>query len=465
MGTQKLTMNSNWKRLNIAENKKELRIDRKVSFPSNLYLERRTHTPILYASWLPPEEDDPRPKTGKKRRAFQKSTGSDIPRQAALTSIYWVKEKQRELVDLVRKKEEEITEKSLADYWEIHLPDFIESKKNRNSFEKLVRDEKNKWNSPTYGLSKEEFAHKNVDLISRKDYESYFKTLSIGMQSQQKTLIKKLIEIAESDFIGHQFPSFPTITKPQKQQVKHFQRDEWEKLMGCINQLSGGFARENLSIEQYKELEYKQSNRKNHRNWVDLFDAIWVQYYWFLRSQDMEKLKIEWFRDESEHYEYVLTNQDPKSRRKIVETRNINPEGYKFFKRLLNRREEKGYLIFPHLERPVGNEADSSVLPTLNFLLKAAMEGSLPNVSSNARYWTTLRHTAFRLTLEENKALGVPPEINAFAENGHTSADQLRKTYLRFIDQEGTALKSREMIAPRKQVRWGGRFKSKKDIQ
>ena len=125
MGTQKLTMNTNWKRLNIAENKKELRIDRKVSFPSNLYLERRTHTPILYASWLPPEEDDPRPKTGKKRRAFQKSTGSDIPRQAALTSIYWVKEKQRELVDLVRKKEEETTEKSLADYWEIHLRRFF----------------------------------------------------------------------------------------------------------------------------------------------------------------------------------------------------------------------------------------------------------------------------------------------------------------------------------------------------
>ena len=201
VGTQKLTMNSNWKRLNIAENKKELRIDRKVSFPSNLYLERRTHTPILYASWLPPEEDDPRPKTGKKRRAFQKSTGSDIPRQAALTSIYWVKEKQRELVDLVRKKEEEITEKSLADYWEIHLPDFIESKKNRNSFEKLVRDEKNKWNSPTYGLSKEEFSHKNVDLISRKDFETYFRNLSQGMQSQQKTLIKKLKVLVVHQFV------------------------------------------------------------------------------------------------------------------------------------------------------------------------------------------------------------------------------------------------------------------------
>ena len=221
-----------WKSLNIAENRSELGIDRKVSFPSNLYLNRRSHTPILYASWLPPEEDDPRPKTGKKRRAYQKSTGTDNERQGALTAIYWVKEKQRNIVLEMKNKEEQSTQKSLADYWEIYLPEFIESKKDRNSFEKLVRDEKNKWNSPTYGLSKEEFAQKNVDLISRKDYESYFKTLSKGMQSQQKTLIKKLIEIAESDFIGHQFPSFPTITKPQKQQVKHFQRDEWEKLMG-----------------------------------------------------------------------------------------------------------------------------------------------------------------------------------------------------------------------------------------
>ena len=59
----------------------------------------------------------------------------------------------------------------------------------------------------------------------------------------------------------------------------------------------------------------------------------------------------------------------------------------------------------------------------------------------------------------------MPPEINAFAENGHTSADQLRSTYLRYIDLEGTAQKSREQIAPRKQTRFGGRFGSKKDIQ
>ena len=97
--------------------------------------------------------------------------------------------------------------------------------------------------------------------------------------------------------------------------------------------------------------------------------------------------------------------------------------------------------------------------------MKSAIQDCLPDFPSDAKKWTTIRHTAFRLTLEEDKTLGVPPEINAFAENGHTSADQLRKTYLRFIDQEGTALKSRDMIAPRKQVRWGGIYKSKKDVQ
>ena len=446
MGTQKLTMNTNWKRLNIAENKKELRIDRKVSFPSNLYLERRTHTPILYASWLPPEEDDPRPKTGKKRRAFQKSTGSDIPRQAALTSIYWVKEKQRELVDLLRKKEEETTEKSLADYWEIHLPDFIESKKNRNSFEKLVRDEKNKWNSPTYGLSKEEFAHKNVDLISRKDFETYFRNLSQGMQSQQKTLIKKLLILAESDFVGHQFPSFPVISKPQKRQVKHFDRKEWEALLGCINKLSGGIAREDITYEQYQNLEFSQFNRQNQRNWVDLFDAIWVEYFWFLRSQDMDKLKIEWFKDDCENYEYVLTNKDPKSGRKIVETRNIRPDAYSFFKRLLKRRNGKGFLICPNIPRKIDGGAEAKTIQTLNFLLKKAVKIAVPKFPVNDADLTTIRHTSLRHHLEDDPSLGDRTRIVDFAKNALTSPEMLQKTYLDFISRESSLRESKSKM-------------------
>ena len=89
----------------------------------------------------------------------------------------------------------------------------------------------------------------------------------------------------------------------------------------------------------------------------------------------------------------------------------------------------------------------------------------MPDFPSDACKWTTLRHTAFRLTLEEDKTLGIPPEINAFADNGHTSAEQLRSTYLKYIDLEASAKKSRKTISPRKQVRWGGKYKSKKDLE
>ena len=437
-----------WKSLNIAENKSELGIDRKVFFPSNLYLMRRSHTPILYASWLPEEEDDPRPKTSKKRRAYQKSTGTDDVRRGALMAVTWVKEKQRNIVLEMIKKEEETTQKSLEDYWEIYLPEFIEeSRKHRNSFEKLVRDEKNKWNSPTYGLSKEDFAQKNVDLISRKDYESYFKTLSIGMQSQQKTLIKKLIEIAESDFVGHQFPSFPKISKTQKKQVKHFQRDEWKKLMSCINQLSGGRAREDLSFNQYQDLEFKKSNRKNQRNWVDLFDALWVQYFWFLRSQDMEKLRIEWFTEESEHYEYVLINQDPNSDRKLEETRNINTDGYKVLKRVLNRRRgDKGYLICPHIIRRKEGGAEAMIVRDLNFLLKSAVAIALPKFPNDQADLTTIRHTSMRHHLEDDPSLGDRTKIVDFGKNAGSSADQLQKTYLDYISREATLRESKSKM-------------------
>ena len=65
---------------------------------------------------------------------------------------------------------------------------------------------------------------------------------------------------------------------------------------------------------------------------------------------------------------------------------------------------------------------------------------------ASGRKWTTIRHTAFRLTLEEDPALAIPPKINSFADNGHTSPDQLRNTYLRYIDAERTARESRQTI-------------------
>ena len=447
------------------------------SFPTNLRIKRIFNSDNLQAQFLPEIEDDYRPYAGRcregkgKRIVMQKSMRTDDLFEAAKRAVNWVQEiekKGRDAKELKRGAAQ-----SLIHYWNIYFEKEKKVRENERNFVRWCREELLKWQAKDYGIAQQDFAKVRADRINRKDFEDYFDLLEIrarknngsngsGIKGQQKTLIRKLLAIAETDFVGHSFPNFPKISKEYKQ-VTHLDHKSWDILNRHIFELGDGKDAVCYKPEDYQALPFNNFNRKNVRNWVDVYDAINLQWYFYLRAEDMYRIKGEWFKemdDGSFYCDLETTKKDrPKHR-----TTHYRPDATSFMKRLLQRKPT-GYLILPHLERPIGNEADSSVLPTLNFLLKAAMEGSLPNVSSNARYWTTLRHTAFRLTLEENKALGVPPEINAFAENGHTSADQLRKTYLRFIDQEGTALKSREMIAPRKQVRWGGRFKSKKDIQ
>ena len=118
-------------------------------------------------------------------------------------------------------------------------------------------------------------------------------------------------------------------------------------LINCVNHLLGGVARKNLSIEEYENLEFKKTSRDNHSNWVDLFDALWVNYFFFLRSQDLHRLKIEWFRKDFQHREFVLMHPTPKSDRKIKETRIIRDDAFNFMVRLMNRRSDKGWLLFP----------------------------------------------------------------------------------------------------------------------
>ena len=121
--------------------------------------------------------------------------------------------------------------------------------------------------------------------------------------------------------------------------------------MKTINELSNGAARSPLSFEEYSNLDSNPFNRKNQRNWVDLYDAIWVNYFWFLRSQDTQRLKIDWFTEDIKNKEFVCRNQEPKSDRRIEDTRNLKSDAYGFFKRLLNRREKNGWLIMPFTKR------------------------------------------------------------------------------------------------------------------
>ena len=113
----------------------------------------------------------------------------------------------------------------------------------------------------------------------------------------------------------------------------------------------------------------------------------------------------------------------------------------------MSKRRPEGYLAFPMYSRKVGDENASNVKETLNDLLKYVAEqcGVKKRRPVN---WTIIRHTAFRLTLQEMPELGTEPDINTFAANGHTSAEMLRKRYLKTIDRQNVADKARAKLKP-----------------
>ena len=451
MKTEKLNVKdgnlSDKKWINIADHRQELQLGKKVSFPINLCIRKRSNSPFFYGVWMPDEDEDFRV-TNTKRRPFEVSTKTTDPRQASLYAITWVKEKQTELAE---KSIEASTVKTkcLEHYWD----QFFESKQaawdGRKSRTKLIRDEKLKWHSDRYGIAKEEFSKISADKISRQHLVDYFATLSDGMKSQQKTVLKGLFQLAENDFIGHTFPTFPTITKPQAKQVQHFELDQWEILLNTVNELSRNIARTDIPYEAYMELETNPFNRQNQRNWVDLYDALYVNYFWFLRSQDTQRLSIEWFKEDKKNKEFICRNEEPKSDRRIENTISLMDGSYDFLKRLLNRRQpHKGWLIMPNTKRESEGGQENKVRDDLNFLLKKAVQKCLPEFDMKECDFTTIRHTTFRHHLEADPSLGDATRIQGFANNGLTSPDMLRKTYIKYISRESDLRKSKKKIKP-----------------
>ena len=440
--------------INISESRSELGLGHRVSFPTNLNLKKRVNSPYFYASWMPDLSEDYRVAT-KKRCPLESSTGTADARQASLNAITWVKEKQKECVYKINEIEE-TKSKCLEYYWDEHLEKYIATRSKNSSGKQQIRDEINKWFSPTFGIGKEKFSKIRVDQITKKDIDNYFGTLSNGMKSQQKTVLKSLFDIAEPDFNGHSFPSFPKITGVQEEQVKHFQSDEFEILMNTIIELSGGAAKREISFEEYAHLDYNKFKRQNQRNWVDLYDAILVNYFFFLRPQDVPRLQIKWFTEDNKNEEFVIRNNEPKGDRKIEDTRNMRPEAYNFFKRLLKRRPDKGWLNSPFIKRPIEGGSEKHVLRTLNFLLKKAVEKCLPNWDLDDVTMKIIRHTTWRHHLEDDIELGTYPKIIAFAHNGLTSPDMLQKTYINYISRERTLRDSRKNMRSSNYSLWMG---------
>ena len=93
--------------------------------------------------------------------------------------------------------------------------------------------------------------------------------------------------------MGH--PDFPAISS-QKQQVRHLKNEDWDLLLKKVVELSEGAARRDLSISEYQNLQFSKANNKNQRNGVDLYDYLILIWFFFLRAEDLPRIKAEWFR-------------------------------------------------------------------------------------------------------------------------------------------------------------------------
>ena len=411
----------------------------------------------LYAAYLPAEEDDLRPHQGRTRggsgtrKVIEASMGTPDPFQAGTAAIEWVKEQQRS-TRVLREQQEAEQHNSLETYWERWYAREGSKRKTQRNFARWSRDTRLKWDGGSYGVKHQPWAQKSVEKITAADFDDYWAVLDArrtatndmgGTKAQQKTLIRYLLKEARSDFPHLSIPDFPSISK-QIKQVQHLKREDWDRLMGKIVELSGGAARENLTTQQYRALEWKPANRLNQRNWVDLYDTLNLMWFFYLRAEDLPRLRAEWFQDHGE--EIICLLEETKGNRPQQRTTHYRPDAVANWRRM-NKRRQNGLLVFPHINR---SESDISgtLNKNLNDLLRYVLEQCDPPIPSKGVTMTNIRHTAFRLTLEEVPELGSPPGIYAFAQNGMTSAEMLQKTYLRFIEEEATAKRARSQIRP-----------------
>jgi len=164
---------------------------------------------------------------------------------------------------------------------------------------------------------------------------------------------------------------------------------------------------------------------------VDFYDALMTQWYFYLRAEDIPRLKLEWFREEGEGKEAVsvLYFGEIKGNARIkYDSYSYRGDSIKHIRRMIKRRGEKGWAFFDFYNRPVNNSGDSQVLETCNYLLQHAVKELRIKKRENMT-WTNLRHTAFVLMVQSNPDLRDPTQLAQFAANGFTSVQMFNDTY------------------------------------
>lgn len=432
--------------------------------PDGLSIQRINGTCNLQASYLPLEEDDPRnagggAKGGKKRRIRRRSsTRTNDPYEAARKAVAWAKQ---DLLDLKTEKKEQAQqeERSLFHYWETWFSRECKRRQNRNGFTKWKRENIRLWSSEEYGIKNQPFAKKAVEEITYADFVEYWAALDARKLSREnstdggatkkelKTLINHLLkEARENDNPRLILPEFPRIAH-QKHERDHFTSKEWGELMRKLIELSDGAAVEDLTQHEYKNLQFSKNDRKNQRNWVDLYDALCAMWFWHLRSEDIPRLKTEWFIAGQRDDQVLFRPEILKGDRPLLQTENARPDGFKVWQRI-KKRKPNGYLVFPHLIRPDGDPVRSAVQANVRFLFKNLKSYIKPPITRKNMAPKQVRHTAFRLLVEEDFSYYSTAEGIAFlAHCGNTSRKELMEKYLEPVRREIEADAGRKRLS------------------
>ena len=447
---------------------------------------RRQEGRAIQAEFLPPESVDPRKRKTKENRRITKriSTGTKDPIEAVeiaveLEAMY--------LSNAGKKKTDKEDDKkySLHRYWNIWFDEFCKEQDLKRNGKNNIRNQSCYWKGEEYGIMHQPFAKKRVDFIIQKDLIEYWRVLDkrgkrigndmAGTKKQIKTLLNKLIKTARIED-PNKFGNLPNLIYPEiksygKEEVEYFTRREFQQIQKAVLELSDFNALGRINVDDYWKLEWSNRDRlKGTRNWMDLHAAIGLIFYYYLRAEDLPRIKSEW----------IHNNGNNKNLRHLIYLETLKGNRIKkhysypylsdsnTFITILKRTKPTGYLVFPMYERDPDNPVDSQVNETLNYMLQHVVK--LCGIKKRQKMtMTNIRHTAFYLTIQENPELfNTESKLKTFAENGHTSADMLRETYINKIDTERQSLEAvvsdkQKKIDSGETVRWENpEFKKKK---
>jgi integrase len=425
-------------------------------------IKRQANSPHIYASWLPPAELDNRViADGKKRREIQASTKTNDAQESAKKAIAWATQLEKQLCEQAEEAQED-SNNSLHHFWQILKPQLIQNLNKKRNSERRIKDEINKFEGTAYGIGRQEWSKKNIEEINYNDLHNYWTLIDDRATStndmsetkrQQRAILNKLFETARHN--GHHTlrnPAYPVIEKSISQRVPgYLQEKDWEALILNVIRLSGGYAKKDISQDEYFSLpSTPHSLHTSKRDFVDLYDALYLMWFWYLRAEDLPRIRAEHFQlDEHDpsDIKVKLAMSELKGYRDAYPTNNWRPDAVTFYKRMKKRRPS-GYLVAPHKERTARNENSSQTKKFLNSRLKYALEASCISTSDeygNSITMHNMRHTTFMLAFLEWEELRTDEEtLGDFARNANTSKERLRETYINHIGRNQSGSRARK---------------------